>query len=558
MKNNIKYLKKFLRIKNSVWRTMDYTSILLSDLQWDPTSCDVIETNRDTLSESFFEVEVFGDNSNNNKDSTNTAVASETVKCEKYRIKIDRDINAKVHLYAGAIWKLSANCYVLGQNENLSDRAEYNNPIIDLAGPDFEANMLQNGNIITGSSAIFQGGNLSCDYVIYSVGPKYDPKYISASEYALFSAYKSALAYASVPSSPSIKVLALSTIYLQKKNYPREEAAHTALRTVRKYLEHKITIEKIVFCVHTEEDLGIYKKLLQVYFPRNENDLLLQDSLLPTNLGDEWGELVIEERTLKITSGPKPITPIVNNRKILNDHDVIGSSPSVRRLSDNVSENASPPTSGSKPRGMNEYVEHYDRITVTNVDKPITSPKIVDDNKIILNDDDESLEMAYDRMAKIAVSEEYEDIAALNFIQVVGKDRLDRYIVWITAANLPVPRINQKRIIYYILKVMESLRCLPYVLVYAYSGISNDNIPKSAVVEVIFDIFYVRYRASLQQFYLLHPTIWLRMYMTIGFPSNAFWKDYKVVKSLKSLNGFIDTSTIDIPPVVRQYDLNIS
>lgn len=540
---------------------MNCTSILLSDLQWDPTGCDGTETNRDTLSESFFEVEVGG--SNDIKVDSNVTAAA-TDKCEKYRINIDRNINSKIHLYAGAIWKLSANCYVLGQNENLSDRTEYNNPIIDLAGPDFEANILQHGNIITGSSAIFQGGNLSCDYVVYSVGPKYDPKYISASEYALFSSYKSALAYSSVPSSPSIKVLALSTIYLQKKNYPREAAAHTALRTVRKYLEHKVTIEKIVFCVNTEEDLEIYKKLLQVYFPRSEDDLLLQDSLLPANLGDEWGELVIEERTLKITSGPKPITPIVSNRKMLNDFDVIGNSPSVLRQGDNVRENTSVSftTSGStpsysKPRGMHEYVEHYDRITVTNVDNTIASPKIIDDNKIILNDD-ESLEMAYDRMAKIAVSEEYEDIASLNFIQVVGKDRLDRYIVWITAANLPVARISQKRIIYYILKVMESLRCLPYVLVYAYSGISNDNIPKSAVVEVIFDIFYVRYRASLQQFYLLHPTIWLRMYMTIGFPSNSFWKDYKVVKSLKSLNGFIDTTSIDIPPVVRQYDLNIS
>lgn len=547
---------------------MSYTSILLSDLRWDPSYDSIESNNHDRLSESFFEVEVFGETESSKKaDSTTTATTdlseSALEKNEQSRIKIDRNINAKIHLYAGAIWKLSANCYVLGQNEGLNDRSEYNNPVMDLAGPDFESNILQNGNIITGSSAIFNGGNLSCDYVIYSVGPKYESRYISASEYALFSAYKSALAFASVQISPPVKVLALSTIYLHKKNYPREDAAHTALRTVRKYLEHKTTIEKIVFCVSTEEDLEIYKKLLQVYFPRNESDLSLQNSLLPVNLGDEWGELVMEERTLKITSGPKPITPVVNNRKVLLENDIIGNNPSIRRRS-NSGDNtpASYSTSGtpsySKPRGMNEYVDHYDRVSVTNTEKTISSPKIIDDNKIILNNDEESLEMAYDRMAKIAESEEYEDIESLNFIQIMGKDRLDRYIVWITAANLPVAQINQKRIIYYILKVMESLRCLPYVLVYAYSGISNDNIPKSSVVEVIFDIFYVRYRASLQQFYLLHPTIWLRMYMTIGFPSNAFWKEYKVVRSLKSLNGFIDTRSIDIPPVVRQYDLNIS
>ena len=39
-------------------------------------------------------------------------------------------------------------------------------------------------------------GLLPCDWIIHAVGPRYDERYLVASDHALFSAYKSSLVHA--------------------------------------------------------------------------------------------------------------------------------------------------------------------------------------------------------------------------------------------------------------------------------------------------------------------------------------------------------------------------
>ena len=55
-----------------------------------------------------------------------------------------------------------------------------------------------------------------------------------------------------------------------------------------------------VFCVATE-----HVEHLPYYFPRNGNELKASHKQLPSNLGNEWGELILNERTIRIGSLPK-------------------------------------------------------------------------------------------------------------------------------------------------------------------------------------------------------------------------------------------------------------
>ena len=68
------------------------------------------------------------------------------------------------------------------------------------------------------------------------------------------------------------------------------------------------------------------------------------------------------------------------------------------------------------------------------------------------------------------------------------------------------------------MKVMEPLRCVPYTLVYASAGITDDNSPSIEWLNSIFSLFSIRYKENLQQMYLLHASVWMRMYIWGGLP----------------------------------------
>lgn len=46
---------------------------------------------------------------------------------------------------------------------------------------------------------------------------------------------------------------------------------------------------------------------LPAYFPRSAQEAINQVELLPEDIGNEWGERVIEQRVLKVSAGPKPV-----------------------------------------------------------------------------------------------------------------------------------------------------------------------------------------------------------------------------------------------------------
>jgi O-acetyl-ADP-ribose deacetylase (regulator of RNase III) len=211
-----------------------------------------------------------------------------------------------MHLYLGEIYKIPCDAIVIGQVESLTDRLDGNDVIFTLAGIELEPELATLAPCTTGDSVITRGWQMPCDWIIHSVGPRYDERYLNASDHALFSAYKSALVLAA---DKEVKRLVIGAIYKQSKNYPRFDAAHVALRTVRKFLEHSVgdVFEKVMFCVNTQEDFEIYSALMHAYFPRTQEELEVQANLLPIELGDEWGEVVIPDRVVKVSAGPKPL-----------------------------------------------------------------------------------------------------------------------------------------------------------------------------------------------------------------------------------------------------------
>jgi O-acetyl-ADP-ribose deacetylase (regulator of RNase III) len=219
----------------------------------------------------------------------------------QYKFPVNKSINKRMYLYLGEIYKLPCDAIVIGQVESLNDRLDGNDVIFTLAGPELEPELAQLAPCTTGDSVITHGWQMPCEWIIHSVGPKYDERYLVASDHALFSAYKSALLLAA---EKEVQSLVIGTLYKQSKKYPRFDAAHVALRTVRKFLEHSVgdIFDRVMFCVNTQEDFEIYSALMHAYFPRSQDELDDQLNLLPIELGDEWGEVIIPDRVVKVST----------------------------------------------------------------------------------------------------------------------------------------------------------------------------------------------------------------------------------------------------------------
>lgn len=78
---------------------------------------------------------------------------------------------------------------------------------------------------------------------------------------------------------------------LASQKYPREDAAHIAVRTTRRFLEkYGDSVDKLCFSFADKDDIEIYKRVIPLYFPRNEGELSAAIRNLPECIGNEDGE----------------------------------------------------------------------------------------------------------------------------------------------------------------------------------------------------------------------------------------------------------------------------
>ena len=110
----------------------------------------------------------------------------------------------------------------------------------------------------TGQAKLTGGYNLPARHVLHTVGPIITGPLTDTDRALLASCYRSCLALAEETGLKSVAFCCISTGVFR---FPKEEAARIAVETVRACL-HPGGIERVVFCVHGDENLRIYQKLL--------------------------------------------------------------------------------------------------------------------------------------------------------------------------------------------------------------------------------------------------------------------------------------------------------
>lgn len=168
--------------------------------------------------------------------------------------------NATLELIKGDITDVEADAIVNAANQTLLGGGGVDGAIHLKGGPKIleecqriRATVWPDG-LPTGKAVITSGGNLKAKFVIHTVGPIWLGGFHVESE-LLKQAYRNSLKLAV---ARGIKSIAFPSISTGAYGYPVREASHTALKTVKEFLEKEERIEKVIFVLFSEQNLEIY------------------------------------------------------------------------------------------------------------------------------------------------------------------------------------------------------------------------------------------------------------------------------------------------------------
>ena len=155
------------------------------------------------------------------------------------------------------ITKLQTDAIVNAANNTILGGGGVDGAIHRAAGPQLLAECRTLNGCETGQAKITKGYNLPAKYVIHTVGPVWyggeqdEPQLLA-------DAYRNSLKLAEEHNLKSIAFPAISTgVY----GYPKEEAAHIAIDTIREFLKEYDM--EVVLTAFSDGDLKRYERILQ-------------------------------------------------------------------------------------------------------------------------------------------------------------------------------------------------------------------------------------------------------------------------------------------------------
>ncbi|KAL2349187.1 hypothetical protein Fmac_003187 [Flemingia macrophylla] len=464
------------------------------------------------------------------------------------RFPVDHEVNSKIYLWRGNPWNLEVDAVVNSTNEVL-DEAHSSPGLHAAAGPGLAEECATLGGCRTGMAKVTNAYDLPARKVIHTVGPKYAVKYHTAAENALSHCYRSCL---ELLIDNGLKSIAMGCIYTETKNYPREPAAHVAIRTVRRFLEkQKDNITAIVFCTTSTTDTEIYKRLLPLYFPRDKQEEEVALSKLPADVGDENGETVIDERKIRIKPLPKKNVSRPPEATVDLPVSDVGLVPRTSSYLDTFLDPA-----------FMSLIKDPDERRLEQWEKTVQAQRGWNFSKLLgLGDlggpplsaaEEYSLHSRYLSKAK---SLNLSEIAEMKIVYRGGVDSEGRPVIVVVGAHFLLRCLDLERFVLYVVKEFEPIIQKPYTIVYFHSAASLQVQPDLGWMRRLQQILGRKHQHNLHAIYVLHPTLGLKVTVLALqlLVDNVVWKKVVYVDRLLQLFRYVPREQLTIPDFVFQF-----
>ena len=124
-------------------------------------------------------------------DSTTTTAPAESFPNPVF--PINDDLNRRIYLWEGQIWRLRVDAILNTTNESMMDQSGLSGMIHQHAGPQLAEEVMQKEGCRTGECRVTRAYLLPCKKIIHTVGPRYNERYKTAAESALHYCYRNAV-----------------------------------------------------------------------------------------------------------------------------------------------------------------------------------------------------------------------------------------------------------------------------------------------------------------------------------------------------------------------------
>ncbi|KAF4517404.1 hypothetical protein B566_EDAN005013 [Ephemera danica] len=419
----------------------------------------------------------------------------------------DPRLNDKVVLWAGDISLLNVEVIVNSTNESMNEHNSVSDRIFAQAGQGLRDEIKHEvKECRTGDVQVTGGHNLAARYVIHTVGPK--------------NVLHKALEL-------NVTTVAIPVINSVTRNYPPEEGAHIALRTVRRFLEkHGARLDTLILAVENSQ-VGIYELLLPLYFPRSPQEELHAARHLPSCVGGLDGEPVLPDRQIRIIDNP-------------------------HHLHDNQTDS--------------ELSSHLENVSVgdhafSQMQGDLDQQRLLGDlPQISIASDPIMQECSYERLLRRARTEDLSEISGIGCLYQSGVDRFGRPVIVFVGKWFRFNEINLDKALLYLIYLLDPLVKNDYVITYFHTLTSTNNHPSFAWLREVYNILPYKYKKNLKAFYIVHPTIWTKMvtWWFTTFMAPAIKQKVFSLPGVEYLYTSMSPQQLEIPAFITEYDMTIN